>query len=123
MFDRWKKSVVLLSRVVAAAMLFANAVGIAQACTAPVHAPAKVFKQGHEYCGSKTVNPNSCLQQCTADQQNASQPAVAALPAADQPVLRLSESTLDSIAVAVAAIPAERSSDPPPTIRFCSFLL
>ena len=111
-------------QVIAAAMLFAQAIGLAQACSVAVHSPAMAFAQTqhHGECG-KTVNRNACLQQCTAGDQSSAHAEVAVAPMQMTPVLTLAAAPDRGACLPVAAITRSQSPDPPAAIRFCSFQL
>jgi hypothetical protein len=110
--------------LVAATLLFAQAMGIAHACVGATHSPTMAFAEtGHEGGCHQTMNRNSCLQQCTADNQNIAevQVTIAELPALmglTRPVAVDSSARLPDAVVVLA-----RSPDPPASIRFCSFQL
>lgn len=111
-------------RLIAAAMFFAQAIGVAQACVEATQSPAMAFADAnHEGGCDKTLNQNACLQQYVAgDQINVEiqaavveipRLAVLIIPSAPDPGAELAEA---------ACFPA-RSPDPPPSIRFCSLQL
>lgn len=113
-----------ICRLLAAVMLFAQAVLAAQACIAAVPSPAMAVMQSDHDGGCGMVrNPGACLQHCTAGDQSISQVqvAIADLPAATVltvPATRDSGATLSEPIVVLS-----RSPDPPASIRFCSFQL
>ena len=110
--------------LVAAALLFAQAVGTVHACIGAEHSPTMAFAQSSHGGGcTETVNRNACLQQCTADNQNTSEVQLAvaempALPVLTVPVARDTSARLPDVVIVLA-----RSPDPPASIRFCSFRL
>ena len=110
--------------LVAAALLFAQAVGTVHACIGAEHSPTMAFAQSsHEGGCAQTVNRNACLQQCTADNQSTSEVQLAvaempALPVLTVPVARDTSARLPDVVIVLA-----RSPDPPASIRFCSFQL
>ncbi len=110
--------------LVAAALLFAQAIGAAHACVAASPSPAMAFAEtSHEGGCTEQVNRNACLQQCTADNQSTSEVQLAvaempALPVLTVPVARDTSARLPDVVIVLA-----RSPDPPPSIRFCSFQL
>lgn len=129
-------------RLVLAAMLFAQAIGIAQACVAAAPSPAMAFGQAtalepsaasgqslalepaqHEGDCGKTMNRNACLQQCTAGDQSSAQIQVAVAPMPVLPVLIVDAAPTRIGCPHVASSSLSRSPDPPPSIRFCSFQL
>lgn len=105
-------------------MLFAQAIGVAQACAEATQSPTMAFADAnHKGDCEKTVNQNACLQQYTAGDQSTTQVQVAVaemprlavltIPAAFDPGARL---------IGAVFCPAH-SPDPPASIRFCSFQL
>ena len=110
--------------LIAAALLFAQAVGAVHACVGAAQSPAMAFAESHHEGGcAQTVNQNACLQQCTADNQSTAQVqlAVAEMPAL--PVLSIPAALDSSARLPDAVIVLARAPDPPPSIRFCSFQL
>jgi hypothetical protein len=112
----------LLARFAIGLLLFAQAIGIVQACVDADAKPAMAFTEPMRGCNEESgTTANACLQHCTSGDQSTAQvyagiaemPRVAAwyLPvvttASNRPVARCSS----------------RSTDPPPSIRFCSFQL
>ena len=119
----------LVSSCMAGAFLFAQAIGVVQACVGPEMTPEMAFSQEmmehgcDETAPAKIPNPNACLQHCTASDQTTAQVAVIVV-------------STPSIALLTVPMPAERphtfaraiaceshSPDPPRSIRFCSFQL
>jgi hypothetical protein len=113
-----------ICRFVAAAMLFAQAIGVAQACMEATQSPTMAFADAHQKgdC-DKTVNKNACLQQYTAGDQSSAQVqvAVAAMPVI--PALTVPVAPVCGACPAVTLASLTHSTDPPPSIRFCSFQL
>ena len=115
---------VALCRVLVGVMLFAQVINAAHACVAPALSPAMAFAHaGDDGPCSKTINANSCLQQYTATDQNLSHAEVPALAAPDVAVLTLPRESPATVVQGVAAAVPHRATDPPPSIRFCSFQL
>lgn len=119
----------IVSCLLAGAFLFAQAIGIVQACVGPEMAPEMAFSQGmteHD-CDAPTPakipNPNACLQHCTAgDQTTAQVPAiVASMPGIAVLTVPMPDERPHAMARAVAY--ESHSPDPPRSIRFCSFQL
>ncbi|MBI3530223.1 MAG: hypothetical protein HY067_19930 [Betaproteobacteria bacterium] len=115
---------VALGRVLIGAMLFAQLVNAGQACIMPPLSPVMAFANAdhHSHC-AKRVNPNSCLQQSTATDQSFSQ---AELPVSGMPdvvVLTLPRELVATTSYIVATAVPHRSTDPPLSIRYCSFQL
>jgi hypothetical protein len=77
----------------------------------------------HEGGCHQTTNRNSCLQQCTADNQNIAevQVAIAELPALAGLTVPVAVDSSARLPDAVAVL--AHSPDPPASIRFCSFQL
>jgi hypothetical protein len=106
--------------IVAALLMFAQGLDVAQACLAPER-PQMAFEQ--QDC-HKPSNPNHCLKQCTADNLGTS-PAQIAVPAV---VVLLSPLIVPAAAPTPVGLRADvlatlAGSDPPLPIRHCSFLL
>jgi hypothetical protein len=113
-----------ICRLVLAAMLFAQATGVAQACSVVAHSPTMAFAPTqHEGDCGKTVNQNACLQQCTAGDQSSAQVQVAVAPMPALPVLVVDVAPLRVACPAIASTSLFHSTDPPRSIRFCSFQL
>ena len=110
--------------LLAAGMLFAQAIGVAQACIEATQSPTMAFADTHQNgdC-DKSVNKNACLQQYTADDQSSAQVqvAVAAMPAIA--VLTVPVAPVRGACPDVTLAFLTHSPDPPPSIRFCSFQL
>lgn len=113
-----------ICRLVLAAMLFAQAIGMAQACSVAAHSPTMAFAQTHHdgNCG-KTVNQNACLLQCTAGDLSSAHAEVTVTPMPALPVLIVDVAPLRVGCPTIASTPLFHSTDPPPSIRFCSFQL
>ncbi len=113
-----------ICRSVLAALLFAQATGIAQACIEATQSPAMAFAETHEQgdCG-KSINKNACLLQYTAGDQSSAQVEIAVAP---MPVIApLSVPVAPERVAYPAVIAASRAhcTGPPSSIRFCSFQL
>jgi hypothetical protein len=105
-------------------MLFAQAIGVAQACIEATGSPTMAFADAYHQGGcDKTVNQNACLQQYTAGDQSSAQVqvAVAAMPAIA--VLTVPTEPDRDACPAVTMASFAHSPDPPNSIRFCSFQL
>ena len=109
----------LLNGVVLAAMLFAQLSSATVACAASRDTPQMAFVESH--CADMP-SQNVCLQQYVSGFQHS---GLSQIPVADFPKI---------VVLHLAALPVERhfsprdfwnclpsSSDPPSTIRFCSF--
>jgi hypothetical protein len=114
----------ILACLMAGSLLFAQAIGVAQACIEATQSPTMAFADTyHEGDCGKTVNKNACLQQYTAGDQSTAQVqaavaempklAVLVVPAALDPGACFPEVVLYPV----------HSPDPPPSLRFCSFQL
>jgi hypothetical protein len=106
------------ARLLAAALLFAQALTVAQACVEADARPAMAFEESDCH---RPANPNDCLQQCTAGDQSSSyaQVVVAGMPGLavlTVPVARDHGTRPDPTVLFLA-----HSPDPPTSIRFCSF--
>lgn len=124
MNSRFRQLSVTLSRVLIGAMLFAQSVNAAQACVMPELSPAMAFAQAaHDMDCDNRVNANSCLQQATATDQSSSQVEIAVLGMPDVVILTLPREFEDSPSFVIAATALPCSTDPPASIRFCSFQL
>ena len=124
MFSAFRRMSIALCRILVGALLFAQVVNAAHACVAPALTPSMAFAQAADdgHCG-KTINANSCLQQCTATDQSASHAEVPVLATPHVAILIVPRAAPVTVAQAVSAGTPHRSSDPPPSIRFCSFQL
>jgi hypothetical protein len=116
--------------LVAGALVFAQAVAVAQACAAPDASPAMAFAEtGAEHdcdgaAADPVPNPNACLENCNSGDQATGQtlttvgacppPAAMLLVALPAPV------TPTAAEVRTSAL---HPSDPPPSLRFCSYQL
>lgn len=112
-------------QLLTAMMLFAQAIGLAQACAVATHSPAMAFARTHHHDGEcgKTVNRNACLQQCTAGDQSSAHAEVAVAPMPMTPVLTLAATPDRGACLPVVVTTRPHSPDPPASIRFCSFQL
>jgi hypothetical protein len=112
-----------LGRVLIGAMLFAQLVNAGQACIMPL-SPAMAFANAdHGSECAKRVNPNSCLQQSIATDQSFGHAELPVLGMPDVAVLVLPRGLVATPSYVVATVVPHRSTDPPPSIRFCSFQL
>jgi len=124
MNGRFSRLSVALGRVLIGAMLFAQLVNAGQACVMPALSPAMAFANADQHgdCAQR-VNPNSCLQQSTATDQSFSQAEFPVLGMPDVVVLTLPRELVATTSYVVATAVPHRSTDPPLSIRFCSFQL
>jgi len=113
-----------LGRFLIGAMLFGQLVNATQACTMPSLSPIMAFANAdHPNDCAKRVNPNSCLQQSTATDQSFGHAELAALGMPNVVVLTLPRELVATTPLVLATSVPHRSTDPPPSIRFCSFQL
>ena len=103
-------------------LLFAQAVGIAQACNTSAASVAMAFSDdmADMDCAMK-VNPNACLQQCTAGDQSTGHAQIAVAEMPRMMVITVVAELESTAPLAEFAVDLAHSSDPPPSIRFCSF--
>lgn len=117
-----------LTRLILAALLFAQGILAAHACIEPVAGAVQALsaQQSIEtmHCHeSAKVSVNECLIHCTqSDQINLDQHAVAVLPVSDI-VLRVARLPLYPQQLNSVYTPLLRNAGPPLSIRFCSFLI
>jgi len=105
-------------------MLFAQAIGVAQACIQATQSPTMAFADAHqENDCDKTVNRNACLQQYTAGDHSSAQVqiAVAAMPAIATLIAPLAPDRIADSAVILISL--THCADPPSSILFCSYQL
>jgi hypothetical protein len=124
MNSRFRRLSVALARVLVGTMLFAQLVNVVEACVMAELSPVMAFANAdhHSDC-AKRVNPNSCLQQATATDQNFGHAEFPALGMPNVVVLTLPRELVAMTPLVFATTVAHRSTDPPPSIRFCSFQL
>jgi hypothetical protein len=117
-----RRNTLLVTKTIILMLLFAQSLYAAQACTMPVHEPAKAVGNSPD-CHQETVTTNACLQQCTAGNQSSAQVeiAVAQMPAVA--VLSVPLAADPGACPAVTLVSLAHSPDPPSSIRFCSFQL
>ena len=115
---------VTLGRVLIGTMLFAHLVNAGQACVMPALSPAMAFAEAaHNGNCAKRINPNSCLQQSTATDQSFSHAELALSGMPNVAAFTLPRASVATTPYIVAVAVPHRSTDPPPSIRFCSFQL
>lgn len=113
-----------ICRLIAASMLFAQAIGVAQACVEATRSPTMAFAgANHEGGCDNTVNQNACLQQYTAGDQSSAQVQIAVAPMPAFAVLTVPVAPERGACPAVTLASLTHSPDPPPSIRFCSLQL
>jgi hypothetical protein len=120
----------LLSRLVLAAVLFAQGILAAHACLQPVASaiPSLLNEHAaetthcHESAKAK-LNANECLMHCTqSDQINFDHAVVAALPA-NEVILHIAIPPLLHKALTFDYVPLVLDTGPPLSILYCSFLI
>lgn len=120
---RFRRISIALGRVLVGVMLFAQLANAGQACVVPGLSPAMAFAQDHDGDCARRVNPNSCLQQATATDQSFSHTELPVLGMPNVVVLTLPRALVATTSYIVATAIPHRSTDPPTSIRFCSFQL
>lgn len=124
MLGRIHRLTTALGHSLIGAMLFGQLVNAVQACTMPSLSPVMAFASAdHPSDCAKRVNPNSCLQQSTATDQSFSHGELAAFEIPDVVVLTVPREMVATTTFVFATTVPHRSTDPPPSIRFCSFQL
>lgn len=107
-------------------LLFTQAIAIVEACVAPESQPSMAFSEakGHSGCeGESGVNANACLQHCTSGSQSTVQFPVAMIERPTLAVLSVPVAPYADPVQPQSATCNQPSTDPPPSIRFCSFQL
>jgi hypothetical protein len=103
-------------------LLFAQAAGIARACTSPDATPAMAFADNMEGMDCEGMgSKNLCLQQCNAGDQNTHPAQVSVALPPDFPVLTLPAPVEPVTVAALSRCNILHSPDPPSSVRFCSF--
>jgi hypothetical protein len=109
-----------IASLLGSVMLFSQALAVAQACIEPDARPAMAFEQSDCHAPK---NPNHCLQQCTASDQNSASAQVVVFPLPATAVLELPPPVTvqrPSYPQDIGLLVAIR---PPPSILYCSYLL
>lgn len=107
-------------------LLFAQAIAIVEACVAAEAQPAMAFSETvqHAGCeGDSTVNPNACLQHCTSGSQSTVQFPVGLIERPSLVVLSVPVTPYADPVRPQSGTCNQPSTDPPRSIRFCSFQL
>lgn len=123
---RLRRHLNLLSRIMLAAMLFAQFAHAAQPCPMSEKTPAMAFDEAAAPCMGSA---NACLADCTRFDQSASHAELPSLAAPVVAVLTLSASPPAAGSIADNTDFASSGSGPPAPIplsiplRFCSFLI
>ena len=114
---------VFVGRVLLGVMIFAQLVNAGQACIMPPSPVMAFANADHSGECAKRVNPNSCLQQSIATDQSFGHAELPVLAMPDVVVLILPRALVATTPFIIATAVPHRSTDPPPSIRFCSFQL
>jgi len=123
-----KRKLQLFSRLVLAAVLFAQGILAAHACLQPVASAVPSLLNEHAavtmHCHEPAkVNANECLMHCTqSDQINLDQAVSAALPV-NEVVLHVAIPPLQHKALTSDYAPLVLDTGPPLSILYCSFLI
>ena len=123
MNSRVRRRSVAFGRVVLGVMMFAQLVNAGQACVMPPSPVMAFANADHDGDCAKRVNPNSCLQQSIATDQSFGQAELPVLVMPDVAVLTIPRTLVATTSYIIATAVPHRSTDPPPSIRFCSFQL
>lgn len=102
------------------ALLFSQALTVAQACVEPDARPAMAFEQTDCHAPK---NPNHCLQQCTASDQNIASAQILIFAAPVTAVLELPPPGTALKPAHPRAVGQLAAARPPPSILYCSYLL
>lgn len=132
MFRRRTRAI--LASLMACALLFAQGVAFAQACSGVDAGPAMAFsaeesaeemagKDCHETVPANMPNPNACLQHCTAGDQTTTQVPAVMPDMSGIAVLVVPKAVESALVVARTQACEVLSPGPPPSLRFCSFQL
>jgi phospholipase/lecithinase/hemolysin len=109
-----------LARVLIALAAFVQFMGVVQACADLEFKVSMAFQS--QDC-HKPSNPNHCLQQCTAADQSSAVVQIALPGAMEVSVLQLPNLPAAGRSRIYAENGIPKAHDPPPTLRFCTFLL
>ncbi len=125
-----KKQIKRMSAAMLTALLFTVFMQSAYACLLPASGAALAFDSAQSSgnapqgdCHAR-VNPNQCLSECTAfDQNNGQLDLTPAVPSASVAVLVLPAHEIAQPLLALNDSAPARVAAPPPSILFCSLLL
>ena len=112
---------VALGRVLIGVMLCAQLANAGQACIMPPSPVMAFANADHDSDCAKRVNPNSCLQQSIATDQSFGHAELPVLGMPNVVALVLPRTFIATTSYVVATAVPHRSTDPPASIRFCSF--
>jgi len=113
----------VVARIVAAALLFTQALVALADCRMPTRSPAAAIAAKPAPCHEAPVEKNLCVAHCLAADQSLEKPQVTALAPALALVLVLHEATPVLHSSSRTALLAPAAIGPPPRIRFQSLLL
>ena len=118
---KFRRTSVAFARILLGVMLLAQLVNAGQACVMPP-SPVMAFAYAdHDSDCAKRVNPNSCLQQSIATDQSFGPAELPVLGMPDVAVLTLPLEVVATASCLITSLVPHRSTDPPSSIRFCSF--
>jgi hypothetical protein len=121
MNNGFRRLSVAFVRMLLGVMLLAQVVNAGQACVMPPSPVMAFANADHDSDCAKRVNPNSCLQQSIAADQSFGQAELPVLAMPDVAVLTLPREVVATASFVITTAVPHRSTDPPPSIRFCSF--
>lgn len=112
---------VAFARVLLGVMLLTQFINAGQACLMPP-SPVMAFAiADHDGDCAKRVNPNSCLQQSIATDQSFGHVELPVFGTPQIAILIVPREVVVTVSYVIAKAVPHRSTDPPPSIRFCSF--
>lgn len=113
----------MVARVLAAALLFTQALVALANCQMPTRSPAAAIASKPAPCHESPVQKNLCVAHCLAADQSLDKPQVTALAPALALVVVLHQATPVLHSSSRTALVAPAAIGPPPRIRFRSLLL
>jgi hypothetical protein len=111
-----------LARLMLVAMLYAQAAFAMTPCEADEHSAARAIAESAQTCHEPEQNPNLCVSQCLAGDQNQYTPEIPLLAPPPVPVLIAAVAAPPRLSELSFATPL-RATHPPPRILFQSFLI
>ncbi|MEO8004972.1 MAG: hypothetical protein ABI771_08710 [Betaproteobacteria bacterium] len=108
-------------RVIVLMLLFAQSLSAAQPCQMSEQKPAMAFGDMAGMDCAEKGNPNACLLQCIGTDQNTNHVPVGIADVRRITVLTVTIADSRDVPPAIPVVRPAHSTDPPPTIRFCSF--
>jgi len=112
-----------IARILAATLLFAQALVAFANCQMPTRSPAAAIAAKPAPCHESSSEKNLCVAHCLAADQSLDKPQVSALPPALAPVLVLHEAMQLPQSWSRPQTRVTAAIGPPPRIRFRSLLL